>query len=606
MARPAADQAAALLLRPQLRPGRLTDIPDSKVGQLLAILDRSGLPQQLEEILKGRPGPPGVRPRTVLAGLMLAAYYTNRATIADAWRILHFRLQPAARAWLNIPQDRPATARERIAASRRLYRGMNRITTALDPARCDRRRRLPQADADAFAALWEEPTGRQARARLQQMANQLVLVPVQLAKQRGYLHRWRGDVGVDTTSIPVLADPDSERSGTASVEITAGWHFSGGADEGIFGYSATLLVAAHARRHSNEEKPKQPTPYPQLCLGLVLDTPGFRTGPNAITVLTQLAELQTPVGTCAADRAYTGCAPANFQIPIRRLGYQLALDYKVEDRGIQGSWKGALLVDGSLACPHMPIALATATRDADDKTVRLRSDELKEAIAQRQPHFLKLKEGADARGTVRLQCPATGPSPSVNCARRDRLRPNRPRHGGPPPTVITLADARARASHPAARPTVQLPDTEWADPPPKDELPEVCGKSAISVPADAAGDLKTAKFRQDTHYLGAAWDRTYKPIRSHNEGINGRLKNGNIDIGNPKHRPAPGQVTQTLLIAIMVTIGNLDILETWLDQRTGAPLRDNAFDADAEFESVPSPTKDDPPETTGRPPPVTE
>ncbi|WP_311318656.1 DUF4265 domain-containing protein [Streptomyces sp. 2132.2] len=71
---------------------------------------------------------------------------------------------------------------------------------------------------------------------------------------------------------------------------------------------------------------------------------------------------------------------------------------------------------------------------------------------------------------------------------------------GPPQTVVRLADRRSRASHPAARPTVRLPDGERTDPPRKDELPAVCGASAISVPADAAGDLKTAEFRQDSHY----------------------------------------------------------------------------------------------------------
>ncbi len=293
-----------------------------------------------------------------------------------------------------------------------------------------------------------------------------------------------------------------------------------------------------------------------------------RTGPNAITALTQLQQLGLPTGTCAADRAYTGCSPQNFQIPARRLGYRLALDYKAADRGVQGSWQGAVLIDGSLACPHIPAALANATHHANDQTVRARSEDLDEAVAQRGPYYLKLKENADARGTIRLQCPAGGPSPSVNCPRRERLRPHPPRVPRTPQSVVSLASARSRASHPAARPTVQLPETEWLSPPGKEALPPVCGASAISVPADAGGDLKTAKFRQDHHYLSPAWDRTYKPIRSHNEGINGRLKNGDLDIGNRKHRPARGQVAQTLLIAIMVTIGNLDILHTWLDQRT--------------------------------------
>ncbi|MEU9490090.1 hypothetical protein AB0D83_41845 [Streptomyces decoyicus] len=600
MARPARDETAARALRPRIRPGKITKIEDSKVGQLLTLLDRSGVPQRLEAMLQGRPGPAGVRPRTVLAGLLLAAYFTGKATVAEAWRILHFRLEPRARTWLGIPHEPPATARESIAGSRRLYRGLDRITTLLDPARCNRRSRLPMDMADAYADAWHVPSGRQAAEQLQHLANQLVLAPVRLAQQRGYLRGWHGDVGVDATPIPVLADPDKERAGTASVEITAGWHYSAGADEGTFGYSASFVVAAHRRRPG--ERAGKPLAYPQLCLGLVLDTPTVRVGRNAVTALTQLTELGFPAGTCAADRAYTGCAPENFQIPVRRLGYRLALDYKAENRGKQGSWRGALLVDGSLACPHMPTTLAQATQGAKDEAVHMPSEELQQAVEERAPYFLKTKQGPDAQGAIRLHCPAAGPSPSVNCARRDRLRPRKPRSSTPPPTVVNLADSRSRAAHPAARPTVQLPAEEWLSLPPPEELPAVCGKSDITVPADAYGDRMVAKFRQDDHYLTAAWTTSYKPIRSHNEGIHGRLKSDEIDIGNPKHRPAPGQVAQTLLVAILVTVGNLDILETWLYQRTGTHL------TDTDYTTVPTPRKPHPGpiESTGRPPPLAD
>ncbi|MBO8193347.1 hypothetical protein ITI46_16990 [Streptomyces oryzae] len=172
--------------------------------------------------------------------------------------------------------------------------------------------------------------------------------------------------------------------------------------------------------------------------------------------------------------------------------------------------------------------------------------------------------------------------------------------------MLDISDARRRAAHPAAKPTVQLPPAEWLDPPPADQLPAVCSKSAITVPADASGDLKTGKFRQDIPYLSTAWIAAYKPIRSHNEGIHGRLKSDEIDIGNPKHRPAPGQVAQSLLVALLVTAGNLDILETWLYQRTGAHLTDSDFHTDANTRSTPPgarPVEATPFPRAGLPPP---
>lgn len=100
---PAAPAAHIRQLRPKPPLSGPAEIPDSKVGQLLTLIDRSGIPQELEELIKGRPGPKGMRPRVVLAGLLLAVYYNNRATIADAWRILHYSLRPRARGWLGIP-----------------------------------------------------------------------------------------------------------------------------------------------------------------------------------------------------------------------------------------------------------------------------------------------------------------------------------------------------------------------------------------------------------------------------------------------------------------------------------------------------------------------
>ncbi|MFI7341835.1 hypothetical protein ACIBUY_28325 [Streptomyces sp. NPDC050085] len=549
--------------------------PDSKVGQLLTLLDRSGLPQELEQLLADRPGPKGIRPRVVLIGLLLAVYYTGRATVADAWRCLHYNLEPRARTWLDIPDQPPRTAHERIASSRRLYRALDAITTVLDPVRHDRRSRLPLRHADFHIALWDTPESRAAADRLHHLANRLVLATVRMAQQRGHLRGWNGDVGIDATGIPVIAHPDSSWHGTASVEITAGWHFKGGTGEKVFGYSAALAIAAH-HRDRDDDPPKA---YPQLCLGFELDTPTVRTGHNAVNVLTQLSELGLPTGILAADRAYTNCSAPTFQTPVRKLGYRLALDYKSNERGEQGSWQGAPLVDGSLMCPLTPAPLLHATTAASDDAIHTPSDELAEKITAREPYHFKLKQGPDTRGTIRLQCPATGPSPSVNCARHDRLR--RRTAATMPTRTVDLSGPPVRRVPEAARPTIDITAAEHFTPPPEKTLPKVCRKDSIAVPADTEGsDWRLAKYRQDVHYLHTSWINTYRPIRSHNEGANGRFKSDKIDIGNAKHRPAPGQVAQALLLAVMLTVANLIVLETWLCERAGPDeLTDADFDA---------------------------
>ncbi|GAA3360733.1 hypothetical protein GCM10017744_044530 [Streptomyces antimycoticus] len=47
------------------------------------------------------------------------------------------------------------------------------------------------------------------------------------------------------------------------------------------------MVAAHRRRPG--EPVGKPTAYPQMCVGLVLDTPTVRIGRNAVIALEELA-----------------------------------------------------------------------------------------------------------------------------------------------------------------------------------------------------------------------------------------------------------------------------------------------------------------------------
>ncbi|WP_344922075.1 hypothetical protein [Streptosporangium oxazolinicum] len=139
-------------------------------------------------------------------------------------------------------------------------------------------------------------------------------------------------------------------------------------------------------------------------LGLVIDTPHKRVGQNAITTLHGFAPLGLPVGALAVDRAYTDQATEHFARPARALGYHLTLDHKQDQRGLQGSAHGALLIDGNLACPLMPTPLIHATKDLNDKTVRTPPEQLNELIAAREPYWLKLKQSADAQGRNGYDC----------------------------------------------------------------------------------------------------------------------------------------------------------------------------------------------------------
>ncbi|MFI6816142.1 hypothetical protein ACIBG7_27315 [Nonomuraea sp. NPDC050328] len=154
---------------------------------------------------------------------------------------------------------------------------------------------------------------------------------------------------------------------------------------------------------------------------------------------------------------------------------------------MQGSVHGALLIDGSLACPLMPDRLARVTTTLDDVAVRTPSDELKALISAREPYLLRLKQGPNTDGTVRFQCPAAGTSPSLSCPRFDRLHHRAPSW----PTAVDLSDTRQRAAHPAAKPRIlpTSPDLKTR------ELPKICRQHTITLHKNDLGHLD--KFRQD-------------------------------------------------------------------------------------------------------------
>lgn len=571
------------------RPRAVTDapavIPDSKIVQFTKLLDDSGACELIDDKPPDQPGPPGLPVRTVLVGLLLSLHYHRSALLADAWRVLLDELPERARQRFGIPRIETNDLHGRIAFSRRVYRSMDRLTTALDPCRRDRRRRLSPAEAQAVRAAWEaditESEGR--RRKLQELCDRLVLIVVRNAQREGNLKEWQGDVAVDTTPTAEWSRPPSLSDSRGTMAPTAGQHYCAGDEYGTYGYSATVTVAARQRPAETPRKPGKG--HPQLILGLVVDTPGKRIGLNAVHTLRALGQLGLPIGLLVADRAYTDQVSANFAQPARTLGYQLLHDYKRDRRGIQGTHNGALLVDGTLACPQMPPALAGVTTGISDRIIRNPEAQphLIELIAAREPLYLKLKQSPDSQGTLRLQCPAAGTSPSVICPRFNRV------HGrAPQPTSVDLSNRRRTAAHPAAKPTVPISEEERLRPPPESELPKICQHPTMTV---RPGDLgRDEKLRQDRHYLSSSWRNAYGPMRANSEGVHGRAKGTYIDIGDPKKRLAHGLAAQSILLALMTCVINLHILSTWKATHTSQTTRS--------YSSEPSPPDARTPATT--------
>src|SRR5207244_2094559 len=142
-----------------------------------------------------------------------------------------------------------------------------------------------------------------------------------------------------------------------------------------------------------------------LAAGLALTRPGEAPGGTGARVLASMATRGHKPGPLGFDRAYTQALPGRFHLPARALGYQLVMDYRADQLGIQANSGGALLVEGTWSCPAMPGPLITAT--ADHRAGTIAKDLYTARIAARSPYRLKRKDGPDHDGYQRLSCPAT-------------------------------------------------------------------------------------------------------------------------------------------------------------------------------------------------------
>ncbi|AWZ07126.1 MULTISPECIES: hypothetical protein [unclassified Streptomyces] len=541
--------------RPYPRSQEPSELPDSKVKKLHRMLHLSGVPDAVEELFAPLPGPPGYPIRLVLLGLVCASYEKASTNLDDAFEIISFGTSKRLRAELSIPtcdiEDQDAVN----ALYNRFHRAWSRMVRLLDPAPHQRRSRLPRADGRKVAALWNGATGEPALRRLEELANRLVTSPVRTAFTKGLMRHWRGDTAIDTTCVPTWARPHTRKR--SALEASANWHYKGGGDR-EFGYSATLAIAAHA-------DPDRAGRYPQLILGMVLHTPEKDMGRHAQYVSAVLAQLTELRGFTAADRAYTKLFPKDFHQPMRALGYMPVLDFaktQVTPRA-EGYHQGAIAKVGRLFCPRTPrrlLDLYQQIRSAKNERERI---PLREQLQEIEPYALTRKDTLDERGTERFACPAT----KLNCPwAQERERLGTPKRQGPVPVTIHLDAPRARSAHPAARPSIDVPDI------PLDDRPKCCRQSSVTVQAHVM-----PRMRQELPWQTPSWALAYQSLRAHIEGGNGRLKSVDTALHAREKRQPRGRVAQSLLAAITVMVENITELERFLiaskkSARTGLDL----------------------------------
>ena len=515
------------------------------VFDAMALIDRFPLVATIDTWREADSGGPGGRPQTfpnraLLVAIMLSAV-TGQPMLATTFRDVLFRqISPAMRHALGVPAPPgPGDHNGWDNTYRNVRTRLHGILELMDPSPLPKNRCMKAADFEAMVELRRASRTDEQWAergdRLFWFINQVLEMSISTLP-RELLRHWKGSAAVDDTHIPAFARPERREKRAkkgltpplkkSSSDPDAGWYNrdkrdakDGGTDPRVakWAMDACLVV-------SGGDDPSKPVAMPTLVLGMApLRKPSTQIGQSAVRALADIAQRGHPAHLLAGDRAYTQCKPEDFQLPARSLGYQLVLDYRSDQLGLQGTHQGMILVDGSFYCPAMSESLINATRDfrdgkIDEATHRAR-------IAERRHFAIRAKSQPDADGHLRVMCPAAAPAPQVRC----QLKPASEGGNGKVRTRIPVTDILAA-----------LP-------------PKICTQGSITLPPDAG-----AKFRQLLAHESDEWHRAYATLRNSNEGMNGFVKDGAKEaVDDPERRRIRGVAAQSFLVSFQFFAANI-------------------------------------------------
>jgi len=394
-------------------------------------------------------------------------------------------------------------------------------------------------DIEAVIRTREEQSAHFKQSRLDWVCNQLLEATLLLMPPE-IRDKWKSDVCIDASVVEAFGKRGKPWGGThLAIEYDAGWYMRDSnhnpvkepkrARKRVFGWDMTIAAQTN-------HAPGTPANFPMLVAGIGMTIPGTDLIGTGRRIHESISKRGHPIGRSTGDRGYAPAAkPDDYQIPLRRLGYDIVTDYKIDQLGIRDGYAGAIQVEGALYCPSMPKPLITATLDmregrTDRKTWRLR-------IKERMQYKLRAKEKPDANGSVPMMCPARGPGATVSCP------------------LVDKGCARADDSK-----------TPILNPPREQDRDRICAnKTSVSVPIEAA-----AKFLQSEHFGSHEWEEIYRHDRNTIEGQNGFLKDGAQEaIHDATRRRVRGYTAQYLFITVLVASGNLRKIDAFVAELFG-------------------------------------
>lgn len=489
----------------------------------------------------------------LMVAMILAAVHHRPMQLRTFRDILFRHISPKMRAQLGVPD--PPDPDDRLgweALERCVRTRFHGLLDVIDPSPLPKNRLLDAATFDTAVA--EHRAERdltddvldQRKERLGWVANQILEASISHLP-RELRRRWQGSVVVDATNVPAFARQDTRDKGKQPRDQRRVLRHSSDPDAGLYvrtdvdptaspatrgatkptkmfwAYEASLIVTAAEGTGTGTE-------YPNLVIGMAaLHRPAAEPGKNATIALASVQGRGHPAKWLAGDRAYTHALPGDFQLPARAMGYQVVLDYRADQLGVQGSYAGALMIEGAWYSPGIPQTLI-------DATIHYRSGLIDETmwktrIEARRAYRLRVKDTLPD-GQIKMMCPAAHISPTARC----ELKPasENPKTKGK--TRIHVTDALR------------------ANP------PKICVQQTVNFPPDAG-----AKLWQPLHFGSEEWADTYYRLRNTIEGINGTAKDGSHSaLDDPERRRVRGVAAQTLFTALLLFATNLQKIASFV------------------------------------------
>ena len=515
--------------------------------------------EERERLARHAGGAPERFPANAVWVAMVLAAVHERPMLATTFRDILFRhISPAMRDRLGVP-DPPEL--EDLNAWEALHRCIRTrfwgLIQAIDPSPLPKNRRLTPAEftaaSSAHRARYELSDDLLAarHERLAWVCNAILEASI-TALPRDLRRRWHGSVGLDATAVPAFARDEKRvrnRKLTRakrpvlkhSADPDAGLYVRTDTDHdpdsgqvvsasgkrlrsGFWAYEASIVVTGNDQPQLNPD-------FPSLVIGMApLHRPSTGVAQNAMTALASIAGRGHPARWLAADRAYTHALADEFQLPARALGYDLVLDYRVDQLGVQGNYAGALHIEGAYYCPAIPTALQTATRDF--RARRIDEDTWHARIEARRAYRLRPKALPDAEAHTRMLCPAAGTAPTLRCEIK-------------PVSLTSKSQATPRTT--PARDLI-------------DQSPKICTQQSITIPPGA-----NAKLHQTLHFGSPEWAALYNTLRNTIEGINGIAKDGAYSaLGDAGRRRLRGVAAQSILVALLLFATNIRKIDSFL------------------------------------------